>query len=301
MAVSLPPVPSVNNPCTGETSSETYGDHGHHGQAASDYSSADGGSSDIEALGDTGYGRGVPVDPGYTGSNEPIEAHTALLPLPVECPYSAYISEPQALTYLSVTAPSNPDRDSWLIAMKDEDDSLKAHGTWVLTPQPSAVKILKGMWVFTKKVSPSGDVRFKARYVVKGYLQRPGLDFDEVYAPVSSKAGLRVLLSIITHRKMFVRQLDIKTAFLNGVLDPDLNLHCSQPEGFRKLGPDGEPLVCKLIKSLYGLKQAPRDWSILVKAVLTKHGYIMCRAEPAVFFKQGLSGLWSYVVTYDYG
>ena len=67
----------------------------------------------------------------------------------------------------------------------------------------------------------------------KGFLQRPGVDFSDVYAPVSSKAGLRVLLSAITHRKMFVRQLDIKTAFLNGELDPNLDLYCHQPEGFR--------------------------------------------------------------------
>ena len=99
-------------------------------------------------------------------------------------------------------------------------------------------------------------------------MQRPGIDFTDVYAPVSSKAGLRVLLSANPHRKMFVRQLDIKTAFLNGELDPDLDLYCHQPEGFSVLGPDGSPLVCKLIKSLYGLKQAPRAWSQLVEKVL---------------------------------
>ena len=66
--------------------------------------------------------------------------------------------------------------------------------------------------------------RYKARFAVKAFMQRPGVDFSDVYAPVSSKAGLRVLLSAITHRKMFVRQLDIKTAFLNGDLDPDLDL-----------------------------------------------------------------------------
>ena len=103
--------------------------------------------------------------------------------------------------------------------------------------------------------------RYKARFVVKGFLLRPGVDFSEVYAPVSSKAGLRVLLSAIAHRKMFVRQLDIITAFLNGVLEPDLDLCCHQPDGFRVLGPDGSPLVCKLVKSLNYLKQSPRAWS----------------------------------------
>jgi len=115
-------------------------------------------------------------------------------------------------------------------------------------------------------------------------LQRHGIDFPEVYAPVSSKAGLRILLSAITHRKMFVWQLDIKTASLHGVLEPDLDLYCYQPEGFKELGPDGSPLVCKLIKSLYELKQAPRKWSQLVNKVLTDHSFTMSRAEPALLF-----------------
>ena len=85
---------------------------------------------------------------------------------------------------------------------------------------------------------------------------------------------------------MFVRQLDIKTAFLNGELDTTLDLYCHQPEGFSVLGPDGSPLVCKLIKSLYGLKQAPHAWSQLVTKVLLAEGFTMSRAEPALFYRR---------------
>ena len=97
---------------------------------------------------------------------------------------------------------------------------------------------------------------------------------------------------------MFVRQLDIKTAFLNGVLELDLDLYCHQPEGFRVLGPDSSPLVCKLVKSLNGLKQAPRALSQLVKKVLTNHGFVMSKAEPALYYRQDSSGDWIYVLTY---
>ena len=98
--------------------------------------------------------------------------------------------------------------------------------------------------------------------------------------------------------QFFVRQLNIKTAILNGELDPNLDLHCHQPEGFRVLGPDGTPLVCKLVKSLYGLKQALRAWSQLVKKVLTAHGCVMSRANPALYYRQDSSGGWTYVLTY---
>ena len=73
---------------------------------------------------------------------------------------------------------------------------------------------------------------------------------------------------------MFVRQLDIKTAFLNTKLEPGLDLYCHQPEGFKVLGPNGVPLLCKLIKSLYGLKQAPRAWSMEVKQVLIARTWV---------------------------
>ena len=59
----------------------------------------------------------------------------------------------------------------------------------------------------------SGQVEwYKARFVVKGFMQRPGLEFQEVYAPVTSKDTLRFMIAALVSRKMFVRQLDIKTS-----------------------------------------------------------------------------------------
>eukprot|EP00798_Chlamydomonas_sp_ICE-L_P025607 gene25607-biopygen20095 len=213
---------------------------------------------------DTAYGWGVLVYPGF----DDLEAKEAGL---VQPRMSAALG-----ALLPVTA--------------DTADIPAAH--------PPRQRILSGRWLFVKKHGADGSLRFKARFVVRGFLQRPGLDYHDVYAPVSSKAGLRVLLAAITHRKMFVRQLDIKTAFLNATLEPGLDLFCYQPEGFHELGPDNVPLVCKLIKSLYGLKQAPRAWSKDVKQVLVAHGFTMCKAEPALYFRRDSTGGWSYVLTY---
>eukprot|EP00798_Chlamydomonas_sp_ICE-L_P029094 gene29094-biopygen32958 len=292
------------------------------GSPGDDVAFADSASDDLDhwSGSDTAYGWGVPVDPGFVeleankagpvqpgsssalGALLPVTADTADIPaahVQVNCLYvGASVAPSTELTYKAAMLPTNPDRDQWLLAMKDEMASLHAHGTWVLTPQPRKQKILSGRWLFVKKIGVDGSIRFKARFVVRGFLQRPGLDFHDVYAPVSSKAGLRVLLAAITHRKMFVRQLDIKTAFLNAKLEPGLDLYCRQPEGFQHLGPNGVPLVCKLLKSLYGLKQAPRAWSRDVKRVLVAHGFTMCKAEPALYFRKDSDGGWSYVLTY---
>eukprot|EP00798_Chlamydomonas_sp_ICE-L_P016835 gene16835-biopygen25752 len=215
-------------------------------------------------------------------------------------PYAAFISSTTDLTYETATAADNPDRDAWIIACKDEMASIAAHGTWILTPASRVKrKILPNMWIFTIKNGLDGQPeRHKARVVIKGFHQRPGLEFDAVYAPVTSKATFRILLATAVHRKMFCRQLDIKTAFLNGLLDEDLELYCHQPAGFVELDSDRVPFVCRLVKSLYGLKQAPRMWCREVRKVLVKEGYRSSRADPALFVKQELDGSWSYVLTY---
>jgi hypothetical protein len=77
----------------------------------------------------------------------------------------------------------------------------------------------------------------------------------------------------------FVRQIDFKQAFLNGVLQEEVFI--SQPPGFE----DGSSKVLKLHKSLYGLKQAPRAWHDTLKSALVKQGYSQSTADPALFIK----------------
>eukprot|EP00798_Chlamydomonas_sp_ICE-L_P019275 gene19275-biopygen28119 len=97
-------------------------------------------------------------------------------------PYAAFISSTTDLTYETATAADNPDRDAWIIACKDEMASIAPHGTWILTPASRVKrKILPNMWIFTIKNGLDGQPeRHKARVVIKGFHQRPGLEFDAV-------------------------------------------------------------------------------------------------------------------------
>eukprot|EP00798_Chlamydomonas_sp_ICE-L_P027385 gene27385-biopygen3230 len=106
-------------------------------------------------------------------------------------PYAAFISSTTDLTYETATAADNPDRDAWIIACKDEMASIAAHGTWILTPASRVKrKILPNMWIFTIKNGLDGQPeRHKARVVIKGFHQRPGLEFDAVL--VKSLYGLK--------------------------------------------------------------------------------------------------------------
>ena len=100
------------------------------------------------------------------------------------------------------------------------------------------------------KEEPDGSRRYKARLVVKGFQQKQGIDFTEIFSPVVKMTTIRVILSIVAAENLHLEQLDVKTAFLHGDLEEDI--YMVQPEGFNV--PGKENLVCKLHKSLYGFR-----------------------------------------------
>jgi hypothetical protein len=113
-------------------------------------------------------------------------------------------------------------------------------------------------------------LRFKARLVAQGCRQIPGVDVDEVFAPTSSFAARRVILSVAAQRDYEIHQVDIKTAFLNGDLEEEV--YVTQPPGFE----NGDPrIVCKLNKALYGLKQSPRAWHKKLDAEMGALGFVV--------------------------
>jgi hypothetical protein len=120
---------------------------------------------------------------------------------------------------------------------------------------PAGQKPIGLKWVYKLKKDSSGAiVKHKARLVVKVYVQREGIDFDEVFAPVARLDSVRLLLALAAQEGWLVHHLDVKSAFLNGELKEEV--YVVQPPGFVKKG--REHKVYKLDKALYGLRQAPR-------------------------------------------
>ena len=127
---------------------------------------------------------------------------------------------------------------------------------------------------------PDGGTRYKERLVIRGFLQRYGIDFMETYAPTASLAAFRLLVAISVFNGWSLRNLDIITAFLNG--DVDAELYMGIPEG---MDLDPKKFVLKLRRSLYGLKQAPRIWWERMRKFLLQSGFHCCDAEPGIFIR----------------
>lgn len=183
------------------------------------------------------------------------------------------------------------DKDEWMKAVREEMNALKKTNTWDLVPCPQGRKPIKCKWVFTLKRGSDGNIeRYKARLVVKGCSQRQGLDYTETYAPVARMASLRTLLSIIYAKNMYARQLDVKNAFLNGVLKEDI--YMCVPEGLKAQG-----MVCKLKKTLYGLKQAPKEWNERFHEFITRLNYSQCITDKCLYVREVGSTI-DYVLLY---
>jgi hypothetical protein len=170
--------------------------------------------------------------------------------------------------------------NDWMAAMDSEIQSINKNKTWNLVELPAGHKPIGLKWVYKLKKNADGEVvKHKARLVAKGYVQKQGVDYEEVFAPVARLDTMRLLLAMAANWGWEVHHLDVKTAFWNGELVEDV--YVSQPDGYKVKG--NEQMVYKLSKALYGLKQAPRAWNVKLDSSLKRLGFRKCKSEPTVY------------------
>ena len=188
--------------------------------------------------------------------------------------------EPRSLA----EAKRRPDWALWEKAIGEELDTLKKAGTWRLEDAPTGANIIGSKWVFKAKRDAAGNIaRYKARLVAQGFSQIDGIDYDDTYAPVAKLASSRAIIAMANRLKLILHQVDIKGAYLNGVLKEDEVLYMRQPPGYA--APDAGKRVLRLQKALYGLKQAGRRWYQTFTDILSKLGYAQCSVDQAVYHK----------------
>ena len=169
----------------------------------------------------------------------------------------------------------------WYAGMIKEVNSMVSQDTWQETVRPPNQKVIKGRWVFQYRFDNDHFlVEFKSRWVIKGYSQTQGVDYDETYAPVARIQSMRLLICVAVIGHLMLRQLDIKTAFLNSPMETIC--YMEMPDGFEKKNEDGEILVCLLLKALYGLHEAARLWYKNYRDTQKKIGWNRCNSDPCL-------------------
>lgn len=173
---------------------------------------------------------------------------------------------------------SGLNKDEWTKACLTELDDLKRNETYRLEPLPPGHRALDGKWVFKTKRDVNGDItRFKARWVVKGFLQKEGIDFFETFAAVVKAPTFKLVFAMVALYDLECEQMDMITAFLNPTLKE--KVYVVQPTGFE----EDKELVCRLQKALYGLKQSPRYWYETLRTFLLTAGFISLESDHCVF------------------
>lgn len=182
-------------------------------------------------------------------------------------------------------AMKSPHKAEWKAACDKEIQSITNKGVWRVVPRPKHKAVIKGRWVFKVKAREDGGIlKFKSRYVAKGFSQVEGIDYFETFSPTGKPSSFRVLVAIAAANGWEIEQMDAIGAFLNSECKGELYLEL--PYGYKE---DGD-MVARLDKTLYGLKQSAREWSNDVCEFLVSEGFAVSPADQCIYTQSSSDG-----------
>jgi len=177
------------------------------------------------------------------------------------------------------------DAAEWFAACEEELRTFRKMEVYEDVDQPVNRKVVGSKWVFRIKWGPNGKIqKYKARLVVKGFTQVKGVDFDETFVPIMKFSSLRMILAIAAKHDFKVHQMDVKAAYLNGILNEEIYLE--PPTGFKPL----DSKVWRLQKSIYSTHQGGRVWYEHIKEEFEALGFVQSDTDHSVFLKYDENG-----------
>jgi hypothetical protein len=138
-------------------------------------------------------------------------------------------------------------KKEWADAMTKEYQSIIKNDVWEIVPRPNNKDVVSSRWLFKIKHVADGSIeKYKARFVAHGFSQKEGIDYEETFALVSRYTSIRTIISLAAKMKWKLHQMDVKTPFLNGVIEKEV--YIEKPKGFEV--EDRKSHVCRLKKAL---------------------------------------------------
>ena len=102
----------------------------------------------------------------------------------------------------------------------EEYDSIVQNSVWDVVPRPKDKSVVSSQWLYNVKQAADGSVeKHKARFVSCGFSQVEGIDYDETFGPVARYSSIRSMLALLAQMGWKIRQMDVKTTFLNGKIE----------------------------------------------------------------------------------
>lgn len=164
-------------------------------------------------------------------------------------------------------ATTSPDAPEWWSAMETQLNSISELGTYKLVELPAGMNVIGTTWTYRIKHDGNGEItEHKARLVAQGFTQKPGIDFQETFAPVARIDSIHLIAGLAASLDWEIHVVDIDSAFLNSELPNNAKVYVCQPQGFET--PGKEHLVWRLRKALYGLKQSGYLWYQKLKSIV---------------------------------
>jgi hypothetical protein len=166
--------------------------------------------------------------------------------------------------------------------MMEEYQSIMKNDVWEVVPRPEGKSIVTSKWIYKIKHAANGSIeKYKERFVARGFSQKEGEDYDKKFAPVAKHTSIISIIAIASVMGWKLHQMDVKTAFLNGVIEEEVCIE--HPQGFVIHGKESH--VCKFKKALYRLKHAPRAWYARINNYLMSLGFTKSDADLNLYYK----------------
>ena len=179
-------------------------------------------------------------------------------------------------------AVTGPYRRYWIEAIRVELENLLSRKVWREERKPDGCRAIPGKYVWKVKPDDKGNIRkWKARWIVQGFRQRAGHDYDKTFASVANIVTVRCLLAIACELGWEVHQMDVRAAYLCTKIEEHVKMYIKCPDGYSL--PEG--LDARLLGGLYGTKQGGALWAALRTKVLKRLGYTQSLADPSLYTK----------------
>ena len=208
--------------------------------------------------------------------------------------YAAVMDEPSSYR----AACASEDWPTWERAIREELDNMSNNDTWVPIKRsslPAGARAIRSKWTFKIKRRNGVAVRHKARLVVRGDMQKEGVDYFETFSPTTRWPSVRAFLALANQNNLPMRHLDVTAAFLIPSLPPSERVFIEVPEGVEGVPADQ---VLELKKSMYGLKQAGRARNKEIDSTLRSLGFAATSADPCWYVKRVAGRIVAQVLLY---